>query len=140
MKLSPACVLFDSCYASRETLKLIERYRWLFVTQMKRNRIFNGRPLTRWEQQLYWLECGKILDCDITIARHGKKYFATNDHALSSFQIRAAYKFRWKIEEIFRFLHNKLGMDDCLKRVLSLQRECYHFTALKPFFEGAQLL
>jgi len=116
LNISPKYVLFDSYYASREILKCLDAYRWQYVTQMKRNRLFNGKPVTRWKQQPYWIERGRILDGDITIARHGKKYFATNDHALTSAQMRAVYKFRWKIEEVFRFLHGKLGMDDCQAR------------------------
>lgn len=117
LKLSPDYMLFDSFYAAGDILKLLKKYRWKYVTQLKKNRIFNSVQLQRFKRNPYWLAKGALSDgCEVTIAKHGKNYFATNNHSLDNAGIRALYKKRWPIEEVFRFLHSKLGMDDCQAR------------------------
>lgn len=122
LKLRPKYVLFDSYYAAKKIIKQIEQWGWKYATSIKKNRLFNGQQLSSYRKQPYWIEQGKVLDCKITIVRHGKKYFATNDHSLTSAEVRSLYKLRWKIEEVFRFLHGKLGLDDCQARSTVTQR------------------
>jgi putative transposase len=48
---APACVVFDSWYASRDNLKLVRRCGWHWLTQLKSNRLVNpdgtgNRPLS----------------------------------------------------------------------------------------------
>ncbi len=87
------------------------------MAAVKKNRLFRGVPLARYQRNPYWSSQGVILrDCEITLVRHGKKYFATNDHSLTSKEIRSLYKERWAIEEMFKFLPSKLGLDDCQSR------------------------
>lgn len=117
LRLSPHYVLFDSFYSAGDVLRLLQRYHWKYITQLKKNRIFDGVQLQRFKRNPYWIATGVLIDgCKVTVAKHGKNYFATNDHSLNSAGIRKIYKKRWPIEEVFRFLHSKLGMDDCQAR------------------------
>lgn len=122
LKLSPDYVLFDTFYAAKEILRLLKTYRWNYVTKLKKNRIFNGMQLKTYRRNPYWCDAGVLNDGSrVVVARHGTIYFATNNLALVSREIRALYKKRWAIEEVFRFLHSKLGMDDCQARTGTAQ-------------------
>lgn len=117
LKLSPEYVLFDSFYGAGDVLEILDGYGWKYVTQCKKNRKLDGVQLQRCRRNPYWISKGVLTNgCEVTIVKHGKNYFATNDHSLDSARIRALYKKRWPIEEVFRFLHSKLGMDDCQTR------------------------
>lgn len=112
--LKPAYVLFDTFYASKKILKWIDRRGWHFVSQVKRNRKLNDVQVRRVHRYPYWVERGDIDGrLKVTIARHGKKFFITNDPSLSSAAMRKVYQHRWKIEEAFRLLHDQLNLDTC---------------------------
>lgn len=117
LKLCPDYVLFDSFYASGDMLQLLKTCRWKWLSQLKKNRKLDRVQVKNCKRNPYWLHTGVLTNgCRVTVARHGKNYFATNDHSLNSAGIRLLYKKRWAIEEVFRFLHSKLGMDDCQAR------------------------
>lgn len=114
MHIQPSYVLFDTFYASKKVLKWIDKNGWYFVSQVKRNRKLNDVQVRRVHRYPYWVERGHIDGrLKVTIARHGKKFFITNDAALTSQAMRAVYKHRWKIEEAFRLLHDQLNLDTC---------------------------
>ena len=122
LQLQPNYVVFDSWYASKNIVKRLNRYRWTFVCQLKKNRLLNGVQLQEYHRHPYWMERGIIYgNCEVIIVRHGKKYFATNDLTRSKQDILSAYKTRWSIETMFRMLHGKLGMDECEARALRAQ-------------------
>ncbi len=108
-------------------LEKINEYEWIFITQIRRNRKFNGTQLKLYKRHPYWIERGTIFgNLEVTIVRHGKKYFATNNLTLSKKEIRSLYKGRWLVETLFRFLHSKLGINDCQARsVISQNAHIY---------------
>lgn len=119
LKLQPKYVTFDSWYAAKKILKRLEKYEWVFITQIKKNRKFNGTQLKLYKRNPYWMEHGIIYgNMNVLIVRHGKKYFASNDLALSKKEILSLYKTRWPIETMFRMLHSKLGLEECESRSL----------------------
>lgn len=121
--IRPAYVLFDSFFSSKKILKWVEAQGWYFVSQVKKNRKLNGKPVKRWHRHPYWLERGALEgSLTVLIAKHGRKYFVANDVALTSREMRAVYKNRWGIEEAFRLLHGELGMDDCQAQSALAQR------------------
>lgn len=125
--LKPKYVTFDAWYASKKILRKIDKYGWTFITQIKRNRKFNGIPLKLYKRQPYWIEKGIIFgNLKVTIVRHGKKYFITNDLSLSKKEIISLYKGRWMVETLFRFLHSKLGLDECQAKSIRSQNAHIH--------------
>lgn len=56
---------------------------------------------------------------------HRKKYFITNDLEIDGKKQRTIYKDRWKIEEVFRFVKQELGLGKCECR--SLRKQNNHF-------------
>ncbi len=125
--LRPKYVAFDSWYASKKILKRLKQYRWIFYSQLKRNRIFNGIKVCQFASTRYWTADGIIFDdYKVLVVKHGGKYFATNNLKCSKADLLACYKTRWTIETCFRILHNKLGLGECQSR--SLQCQSAHIT------------
>lgn len=116
LRLKPEYVLFDSWYAAQKLLKRISDYGWYFCTRIKKNRLFNGKKLSRYKTNPYWNEVGELKNSfRVRIIRNGKKYFATNRLSLSSSDILKTYKIRQQIEEVNKEL-KFLGFMDCQAR------------------------
>jgi len=125
--IKPKYITFDSWYGADKIFKAVKNCRWKFITQLKSNRKFQGVPLKEVQRNPYWMMIGKITGgTKVIVVRNSKKYFATNDFALSKQEILSRYKGRWEIETIFRMLHSKLGLDECQARKLSAQVAHYH--------------
>lgn len=123
--LSPDYIAFDSWYASRKILERMTEYEWVFFSQLKKNRLFNGKQVRDTHGYPYWIEKGNIFgSLEVLVVRHGKKYFVTNDITLSKKEILETYKTRWVIETMFRLLSDQLGIDEC--QSLSLQSQTAH--------------
>lgn len=106
----PEYVLFDSWYASQSILEWLDQHDWALVTRLKRNRVLGSTQLKA-DKRPYFSKLGKLrgLDFEVIIIRHGKKYFCSNNTALDRATIRAIYKRRQGIEEVFRCLKQELG-------------------------------
>jgi putative transposase len=127
LKIKPKYVTFDSWYASQKILKRLRKYHWIFYSQLKRNRLFNGLQVCQYERTRYWTAFGTIFgDYKVLVVKHGDKYFATNNLNCSKAQLLACYKTRWAIELLFRILHGKLGLGQCQSR--SLDSQAAHIT------------
>lgn len=127
LKIKPKFVTFDSWYTAAKVFKKTEECKWIFVTQLKKNRKLNGVPVRSIYSNPYWQKQGKLVSgIKVLVVRHGKKYFATNDLSLSKKELLSAYKQRWEIETIFKALHSKLGLDKCQSRKLNSQQAHFH--------------
>lgn len=122
LQIRPKYITFDSWYASKKILKRLRKYRWIFYSQLKRNRIFNGVQVCNCQSTRYWTATGTIFDnYKVLVVKHGGKYFVTNNLKCSKAELLANYKTRWVIETLFRVLHNKLGLGQCQSRSLQCQ-------------------
>jgi len=118
----PDYITFDSWYSADRILKKIHKLGWAFITQIKKNRKLNNIQVRRLFPNPYWMQEGKLSNgLKISVVRHGKKYFITNDLSLEKNEILSMYKGRWLVETIFRMLHSKLGLDECESRSLTAQ-------------------
>ncbi len=129
---APACVLFDSWYASLENLKAIRRCGWRWVTQLKANRTVNpdgtgNRPLrdcairptgTRVHLQGY----GFILVFLIVLPNGDKEYWATNDLAMDELTRLKYAEWAWGIEVYHRGLKQHCGVERAAVRAARAQR------------------
>ena len=117
LHLSPERILFDSFYSAEKVLLRCEEYGWQYVTKIKSNRTLNGKQAKKHHRNPYWEESG-ILSCGLKgrIIRHGKRYFLTNDFTATKQAIISFYDSHWVIEEMFRVLHSRLGLDECESR------------------------
>lgn len=120
--LKPDYVTFDSWYAAKKILKRLKHYRWVFYTQLKKNRKFNGVQVSHFQATRFWTHTGTIDgDYAVLVTKHEGKYFVTNNLSVSKSEILAKYKTRWTIETMFRMLEYKLGVDECQTLLLRAQ-------------------
>jgi Transposase DDE domain len=122
LHLSPELVLFDSFYSAENVLKRCEEYSWKYVTKIKSNRTLDGTQAKKHHRHPYWERTG-MLSCRLKarVIRHGRRYFLTNDFESTKKEIIARYDSRWVIEEMFRVLHSRLGLDECESRSQTAQ-------------------
>jgi putative transposase len=122
LQLSPERVLFDSFYSAEKVLLCCEEYGWQYVTKIKSNRKLNGKQAKKQHRNPYWEESGTLTGgLKARIIRHGKRYFLTNDFTTPKRSIVSFYDSRWVIEEMFRVLHSRLGLDECESRSKTAQ-------------------
>ncbi len=129
---TPACVVFDSWYASLDNLKAIRGYGWQWLTRLKSNRLVNpdgtgNRPLA---------ECS-ISATGTPVHLHGygfirvflivspdgdREYWATSDGALAEDTRRQYAGWAWGIEEYHRGLKQHCGLERAQVRAGRAQR------------------
>ncbi len=129
---APACIIFDSWYASLANLKAIRGHGWRWVTQLKANRTVNpdgtgNRPLgdceisptgTRVHLQGY----GFILVFLIVLPNGDKEYWATNDLAMDELTRLKYAEWAWGIEVYHRGLKQHCGVERAAVRAARAQR------------------
>ena len=114
LRCTPQCVLFDSWYPSKKLLKRVRDYGWYFVCQLKKNRRFEGAPLSRYRMQPYWHATGWLSgDIKVLVVRYRRKYDATNRLSLSAKEVRTVYRKRQEVEEVIRVLKSELSLEAC---------------------------
>lgn len=136
--LHPTAVLFDSWYASQENLALIQLFGWVWVTQLKKNRVVN---YTHHLEDLDIPSQGTVVNLKFVgpvkvfkvTARDGDiEYWATNELGHTPQDISDAAAQRWKIEEYHRGLKQLTGIARCQARTPRSQRT-HIFCAIMVF-------
>jgi putative transposase len=114
LRCKPQFVLFDSWYPSKKLLKRLRDYGWYFVCQLKKNRRFEGMPLSRYLWQPYWHATGQLSgELKVLVVRYRRKYYATNRLSLSAKEVRTHYTKRQAVEEVIRTLKSHLSLEAC---------------------------
>jgi hypothetical protein len=125
--------LFDSWYPSQKLLKRIRDYGWYFVCQLKKNRRFAGRALSRYLQQPSWHATGCLSgDLKVLVVRYRRKYYATNRLSLSAKEVRTLYRKRQEIEEVIRVLKSQLSFEGCQTGYRRLGHNPVHRSIILP--------
>lgn len=125
--LKPACVCFDSWYASCDNLKLVRGLGWTFLTRLKRNRrVRQGMERMRLEQADV-PEGGAVVSLTAfgpvrvfrAAPRDGDaehRHWATNDEGMGPLPWRRWAEYSWRIEEYHRGLKQHCGAEGCQAR------------------------
>jgi hypothetical protein len=131
--LKPEYVTFDFWYAAKKILKRLQKYGWIFYSQIKKNRKFNNVRVAKYSSTRFWTIQGMIDgDTQVVVVKHNGKYFVTNNLEADQHIILKQYKTRWKIETMFRMLEYKLGLDEC--QMISLKAQVAHaYMAMMAF-------
>ncbi len=130
--LAPACVVFDSWYASLANLKLVRQCGWRWLTQLQSNRLVNpdgtgNRPLgegaiaaggTRVHLQGY----GFIRAFRIVSPDGDTEHWATGDEAMDELTRLKYAEWAWGIEEYHRGLKQECGVERAQVRAGRAQR------------------
>jgi hypothetical protein len=109
--MRPEYVLFDSWYAAASLLHLLESLGWKYVARLKSNRLFEGQSVReRWPHR-YGRTVGRLrkVNHEVVVVKDGRRYFVSNQTALSSTQLKRHYRVRQQIEEVFRLLKQEFG-------------------------------
>lgn len=129
--LRPACVCFDSWYASVDNLKELRRLGWTFLTQLKHNRrVRQGLERMRVEQASVAAEgtalgltgYGPVLVFRANGPNGDAEHWATNDEAMGVLAWRRWADYSWRIEEYHRGLKQHCGVERCQARSERAQR------------------
>lgn len=126
--MRPKYVLFDSWYAAAALLHLLADLGWGYVARLKGNRLFEGQPVReRWPHR-FGRAVGRLrkIGHEVCVVKDGRRYFVTNDVALSSSALKAHYRQRQQIEETFRLLKQEFGWGGASAQKAQAQRAHLH--------------
>jgi len=139
---TPQLVAFDSWYASLANLKLIRACNWIWLTQLKSNRLVDpdgsgnrqvSQTLIGWAGSVVhlkgygWIKVFKIAAPDGSI-----EYWATNQLGLSLEHLADYVADIWHVEEYHRGLKQFCGVERAQHRAAMAQRNHIGF-ALRAF-------
>jgi putative transposase len=129
---APACVAFDSWYASLDNLKAVRACGWRWLTQLKGNRLVNpdatgNRPLeqcaiaaagTRVHLQGY----GFVRVFRLVSPDGDTEHWATGDEAMDELARLKYAEWAWGIEQYHRGLKQECGVERAQVRAADAQR------------------
>ena len=129
---APGCVLFDQWYASLENLKAIRAPGWVWLTQLKPNRLVNSDGLASVPVSLAGVTpagrvvhrqgYGRIKVFAIAARDGGIEYWATGDLEMSELTRLELTERVWAVEEYHRGLKQYCGVERCQARGVHAQR------------------
>lgn len=126
--ISPKYVLFDSWYASRAILNLIDGFGWKYVARLKSNRLLSGQKVSKNWPHRFGQATGELkrVTHKVRVIKDGKRYWVTNDLEMSPAKIKRAYRRRQQIEEAFRLLKQEFGWGGSSSRKAEAQTAHLH--------------
>ena len=126
--LSPEFVLFDSWYAARVLLELIDHFGWRYISAAKRNRLFDEVKIGKVFRHRFGRAVGRLrkLEHQILLVKDGQKFLISNEISLTSGALRRYYRFRQQVEETFRLLKQEFGWGKCRARSVKAQTAHLH--------------
>ncbi|MCX9011020.1 MAG: transposase [Candidatus Methanoperedens sp.] len=131
---SPLYILIDSWYSGISNLKLVRKFGWNFICNLKSNRkvsVIQGTyipvadlDLAEKQVRKVWLkEFGYILVCKIVDKNGDITYLATSDLKLQDYDnFVNHFQQRWKIEEFHRGIKQTTGIEKCYSTLASSQK------------------
>ncbi len=107
--------MFDAWYLAETLLNLLHRFGWLYLTRVKKNRLFNGVRIDKTFRHHYGRKQGalKKINHEVLVVKDGTRFLLTNNLTLSSAQVKKLYPIRQQIEEVFRLLKQEFGWGKC---------------------------
>ena len=138
----PECVLFDSWYSSLPNLKTIDRFGWLWLTQLKSNRLVNpdrsgNRPVSQIDiapqGTIVHLKGYGLIRVFKMVTPHGDiEYWATNHLQMTDLQRLKFAELAWTIETYHRGIKQFCGIEQAQVRAARAQRNHINL-ALRAF-------
>ncbi len=131
-QFSPKAVLMDSWYATVDNLKAINSLGWVWITELKKNRIVVPEPHQPINLEkldipsqgviVHLRGYGQVKIIKRVVSKDHLGYLATNDLSFSADDIAKGYAERWKIEEYHRGLKQTTGIEECQARAARIQK------------------
>ena len=113
--LQPAYILFDSWSAAAQILTLLDSWGGKYGTRLKSNRKLDKKTVrTKWPHR-YGHAQGQLhgVSHPVLVVKDGRRYWGTNDRALTPGAVKGHYSHRQQIEEVFRLLNQEFGWGSC---------------------------
>ncbi len=121
-QLRPEAVLADGAFSTDDMLKRLTDYGWTFVMCGRNNRSVSGSAVKRLIPRGYGEAEGFLKNgVKLKIVRDRKHFLFCNRMILERQSIQTLYRFRWKIEEVFRILKSRLGLSGCQQQTMRAQ-------------------
>lgn len=113
LRLKPRAILFDSWYANWKIFKRISDYGWMFVSQLKKNRIVDGKQIREHCFTPYQSHIGNLKrGLKVKVCRNLRKFFICNRITIDRKTILEIYNIRQMIEQFFKDLKSNFGLCD----------------------------
>jgi Transposase DDE domain len=96
-------------------MNLWDSWGWRYVMRLKSNRKFGDHSLkTTWPHR-YGHARGELrgIAHSVLVVKDGRRYWGTNDRALTVREVKSHYSHRQQIEETFRLLKQEFGWSSC---------------------------
>ena len=126
--MRPNYVLFDSWYASRTILNLLEELKWKYVARIKSNRLLDGKQIGQKWPHRYGQSEGhlKKVDHRVRVIKDGRRFWVTNDLEIKASEVKKHYRQRQQIEETIRLLKQEFGWGGSSVRKAKAQEAHLH--------------
>jgi hypothetical protein len=123
----PDWVVFDSGYATKKILRLLQGYGWSFVCQCPKSRRLDGVKLWQYKRQGFWTEVGEAwYGQKVKAIRVKDRFYLCNRLLWERKRILEVYSSRVVIEEVFRILKQTGGWIGCQSRdIAAYERHLY---------------
>lgn len=121
--LAPQYVLFDSWYTAAALVNRIDELGWKYVARLKSNRLLDGVAVRATWRTRFGHGIGNLrkVGHKVLVVKDGRRFFVTNDVELTPAAVKAAYRFRQQIEEVFRLLKQEFGWGGASARKVAAQ-------------------
>ncbi len=120
--LKPLAVLADGLYSTDANVKRLTDYGWACVMRTRNTRKLDGISIRHHIPRGYGEVQGHLKNgVKVKVIRHGKHFLLCNRMLLQRQVIQALYRFRWKVEEVFRAVKTTLGLDGCQQHSMGAQ-------------------
>lgn len=117
LKYKPKYITFDSHYATKPILKLLDGYGWIYVTNIPRSRTINETQVYSLLRGGYMQTCGKAwYGGKVRVFRNKDRFYICNRLSYDRQKVMAMWKSRTVIEEVFRILKQACGFVGCQMR------------------------
>lgn len=121
--ITPKYVCFDSWYTAARILNLLDELGWRYVARLRSNRLLDSIAVrAKWHTR-FGHATGSLrkVSHTVLVVKDGRRYFVTNATALLPAEVKAAYRIRQQIEEVFRLLKQEFGWGGSCARKARVQ-------------------
>lgn len=117
IKYKPQYITFDSHYATKGILKLLDGYGWVYVTNVPRSRTIKGIQVYSLLKGGYAKASGKAwYGGFVQVFRNKDRFYICNRLTYTRSKVMSMWKSRVIIEEVFRILKQCCGFVGCQMR------------------------
>lgn len=126
--IKPVYVLFDSWYSCNKLINLLDSFGWHYIGRAKVNRVLDKVKIGQVFRHRFGRKLGSLrrVNHQNLVVKDGRRFWLTNDLALSSGELKRHYRLRQQVEETFRLLKQEFGWSKCQAGTKKAQKAHLH--------------